>query len=40
MANKDKGSRATKKVGKNLKEKRHDKKAKRAESDAKRDRAV
>lgn len=39
MARKDKGDRATKKVGKDLKQKRLDKKAKRAESDAKRDRA-
>lgn len=40
MASKDKGGRATKKVGKNLKEKRQDKKSKRAESDAKRNRAT
>ena len=37
MASKNKGGRATKKVGKGLKEKRLAKKAKRAESDAKRD---
>jgi len=40
MASKDKGGRAAKKVGKNLKEKRVDKKTKRAESDAKRARAT
>lgn len=40
MASKDKGGRAAKKVGKNLKEKRVDKKTKRAESDAKHARAT
>ncbi len=40
MAKKDKGGRAAKKVGKSLKEKRQDKKAKRAASDDKRDRAT
>lgn len=40
MAKKDKGGRAAKKVGKSLKEKRQDKKAKRAASDGKRDRVT
>jgi hypothetical protein len=41
MANKDKGGRNTKSVAaKNLKEKRHAKKAKRTAAEAKRDRAV
>lgn len=41
MGNKDKGSKSTKTVAaKDLKQKRHDKKAKRAENDAKKSRAV